>query len=45
MAEEEIKENKALFVNLEEQLNVLMIPKDPNDTNAAYLEGACGYRW
>ena len=42
MAEEEIKENKALLVALEEQLNVLMIPKDPNDANAAYLEIRAG---
>ena len=42
MAEEEIKENKALLVELEEQLNVLMIPKDPNDANAAYLEIRAG---
>ena len=42
MAEEEIKTNKALLVDLEQQLNVLMIPKDPNDANAAYLEVRAG---
>ena len=42
MAEEEIKANKAILVDLEQQLNVLMIPKDPNDANAAYLEVRAG---
>ena len=42
MAEEEIKANKELLVELEDQLNVLMIPKDPNDANAAYLEIRAG---
>ncbi|HQW54254.1 MAG TPA: PCRF domain-containing protein, partial [Acinetobacter sp.] len=42
MVEEEIKANKAILVDLEQQLNVLMIPKDPNDANAAYLEVRAG---
>ncbi|MFC3901737.1 bacterial peptide chain release factor 1 (bRF-1) [Acinetobacter marinus] len=42
MAQEEIKENKALIDNLESQLNILMIPKDPNDANAAFLEVRAG---
>lgn len=42
MAEEEIQANKALLEELESQLNILMIPKDPNDSNAAYLEIRAG---
>ncbi len=42
MAVEEIKDNKALLETLEIDLNVLMIPKDPNDANAAYLEIRAG---
>lgn len=42
MAQEEIKENRALIETLEGQLNILMIPKDPNDANAAYLEIRAG---
>ena len=42
MAQEEIKENKALIESLEADLNILMIPKDPNDANSAYLEIRAG---
>lgn len=42
MAEEEIQANKAFLEELESQLNILMIPKDPNDSNAAYLEIRAG---
>ena len=42
MAQEEIKANKELIESLESELNVLMIPKDPNDANAAYLEIRAG---
>jgi peptide chain release factor 1 len=42
MAQEEIKSNKALLEELEGRLNILMIPKDPNDANAAYLEIRAG---
>lgn len=42
MAQEEIKENKALIDDLESQINILMIPKDPNDANAAFLEVRAG---
>lgn len=42
MAQEEIKANKALLAELEDRLNILMIPKDPNDNNAAYLEIRAG---
>lgn len=42
MAQEEIQNNKQRLQTLEEQLNILMIPKDPNDANAAYLEIRAG---
>lgn len=42
MAQEEIRENKALIQQLEADLNILMIPKDPNDANSAYLEIRAG---
>ncbi len=42
MAQEEIQENKAIISQLEEDLNILMIPKDPNDANSAYLEVRAG---
>ena len=42
MADEEIQANKELLGELESQLNILMIPKDPNDSNAAYLEIRAG---
>ena len=42
MAQEEIKENKALLERLDGELSILMIPKDPNDANAAYLEVRAG---
>lgn len=42
MAQEEIKTNKTMLEELEARLNILMIPKDPNDANAAYLEVRAG---
>src|SRR5690606_5116809 len=42
MAQEEIQEKKALTTSLESDLNSLMIPKDPNDANSAYLEIRAG---
>ncbi|RZA04865.1 MAG: PCRF domain-containing protein, partial [Moraxellaceae bacterium] len=42
MAEEEIQEAKERINALENQLNVLMIPKDPNDANSAFLEVRAG---
>ncbi len=39
---QEIRENKALIQQLEADLNILMIPKDPNDANSAYLEIRAG---
>ncbi len=42
MAQEEIQENKAIISQHEEDLNILLIPKDPNDANSAYLEVRAG---
>jgi peptide chain release factor 1 len=42
LAEEEWLEAKARQASLEEQLNILMIPKDPNDANSAFLEVRAG---
>ena len=42
MAQDEIKNNRDLLEQLTEQLNILMIPKDPNDANAAFLEIRAG---
>lgn len=42
MAEEEIQEAKARIDALEQELNILMIPKDPNDANSAFLEVRAG---
>src|SRR5690606_22732422 len=42
MAQEEIKENKALIEALESDLNILMIPKDPHDANSGYLQVRAG---
>lgn len=42
MAEEEIKDAKALIEELEETLNVMLLPKDPNDKVPAFLEIRAG---
>lgn len=42
MAEEEQQEARQRIVRLEQQLNILMIPKDPNDSHAAFLEVRAG---
>lgn len=42
MAQEEIQGNKALIVELEKELQVLMLPKDPNDSRNVYLEIRAG---
>lgn len=42
MAEEEIQDAKNRIEALEDQLNILMIPKDPNDANSAFLEVRAG---
>ena len=42
MAQEEYKEAKAQVESLEEQLQVLMLPRDPRDNNNVFLEVRAG---
>lgn len=42
MAQEEYKSSKAEIANLEQELQVLMLPKDPNDANNCFLEIRAG---
>ena len=42
MAQEEIKEAKAVLENLEHELQILLLPTDPNDDNNAFLEIRAG---
>lgn len=42
MARDEINENKTLQVELEAQLQILLLPKDPNDDRNVYLEVRAG---
>ena len=42
MAQEEYKEAKASIVQLEDDLQVLMLPKDPKDNNNVFLEVRAG---
>ena len=42
MAQEEYKEAKAAIVALEDELQILMLPKDPKDNNNVYLEVRAG---
>ncbi len=42
MAEEEIETAKATIAELEEKLNVMLLPKDPNDKVPAFLEIRAG---
>lgn len=42
MAEEEIKEATALLAQLDEQLQILLLPSDPNDKANVYLEVRAG---
>lgn len=42
MAQEEIKAAKAELVRLEDELQILMLPKDPNDSNNCFLEIRAG---
>jgi peptide chain release factor 1 len=42
MAQEEIKEAKAAIENLESELQVLLLPRDPNDDNSCFLEIRAG---
>lgn len=42
MAKEEIQTGKAIIADLEEKLNIMMLPKDPNDKVPAFLEVRAG---
>ena len=42
LAKEELKEQEALIPVLEEEIKILMIPKDPNDDRNIYLEMRAG---
>jgi hypothetical protein len=42
MAQEEYKEAKAQILSLEDELQVLMLPKDPKDNNNVFLEVRAG---
>ncbi len=42
MAQEEYKEAKAQILTLEDELQVLMLPKDPKDNNNVFLEVRAG---
>ena len=42
MAQEEFKTSKAAVAEIEEQLQVLLLPKDPNDDRNAFLEIRAG---
>ncbi|QLE86447.1 peptide chain release factor 1 [Shewanella sp. Scap07] len=42
MAAEEIKEAKATLETLEDELQILLLPKDPNDDNNAFVEIRAG---
>ncbi|MBV7315899.1 peptide chain release factor 1 [Shewanella sp. NIFS-20-20] len=42
MAEEEIREAKAALLRLEDELQILLLPKDPNDDRCAFVEIRAG---
>ncbi|WP_457913953.1 peptide chain release factor 1 [Candidatus Gillettellia adelgis] len=42
MAQEELKKNKAIMDKLEKQLQVLMLPKDPNNERNCFIEVRAG---
>jgi len=42
MAQEEIKESKATLETLEQQLQLLLLPKDPDDERSCFLEVRAG---
>jgi len=42
MAQEEIKAGKAALASLEDELQILLLPKDPNDDNNVFLEIRAG---
>ncbi len=42
LAQEELKEASSTLADLEDELQILMLPKDPNDDNNCYLEIRAG---
>lgn len=42
MAKEELKEAEQRLINLEEELQILLLPQDPNDANNTFLEVRAG---
>ncbi|SQH77970.1 peptide chain release factor 1 [Shewanella benthica] len=42
MAQEEMKDAKSLIKKLEDELQILLLPKDPNDDNNAFVEIRAG---
>ncbi|ACA87945.1 MULTISPECIES: peptide chain release factor 1 [Shewanella] len=42
MAQEEMKEAKSVLETLEDELQILLLPKDPNDDNNAFIEIRAG---
>ncbi len=42
MAQEEMKEAKSLIESLEDELQILLLPKDPNDDNNCFIEIRAG---
>lgn len=42
MAQEEIKAAKVILENLEDELQILLLPKDPNDDRSAFVEIRAG---
>jgi peptide chain release factor 1 len=42
MAQEEYKESKALIEKLEDELQILLLPQDPNDSNNCFIEVRAG---
>ncbi|ABV38063.1 peptide chain release factor 1 [Shewanella sediminis HAW-EB3] len=42
MAQEEMKEAKSLLEKLEDELQILLLPKDPNDDNNCFIEIRAG---
>ncbi len=42
MAEDEIKDAKATLICLEDELQILLLPKDPNDDRSAFVEIRAG---
>ena len=45
LAEAEIEENKEKLPKLEEEIKILLIPKDPNDDKNVICRNSCRCRW